>query len=87
MAYCKHESYALIPFSLLDREIQKTLREEFKGCTIITIAHRIDTILDSDKILVMSDGVVDEFAPPQELLDDETSTFSEIVRHAKSEQQ
>lgn len=72
---------------MLDREIQKTLRGEFKGCTIITIAHRIDTILDSDKILVMSDGVVDEFAPPQELLDDETSTFSEIVRHAKSEQQ
>lgn len=64
-----------------DKAIQKTLREAFPGCTVLTIAHRIDTILDSDKILVMKDGLVDEFAPPQELLQDESSTFSEIVRH------
>uniref|UniRef100_A0A7S3P1A1 Uncharacterized protein n=1 Tax=Amphora coffeiformis TaxID=265554 RepID=A0A7S3P1A1_9STRA len=67
-----------------DKAIQKTLREAFPGCTILTIAHRIDTILDSDKILVMKDGVVDEFAPPQEFLRDESSTFSEIVRHSKN---
>ena len=67
-----------------DKMIQKTLREAFPGCTILTIAHRIDTILDSDKILVMKDGLVAEFAPPQELLQDESSTFSEIVRHSKN---
>jgi ABC-type multidrug transport system fused ATPase/permease subunit len=67
-----------------DREIQRTLREAFNQCTILTIAHRINTIMDSDKILVMKDGYVEEFAPPQELLKDENSTFSEIVRHAKS---
>lgn len=66
-----------------DKAIQKTLREAFPGCTIVTIAHRIDTILDSDKILVMKDGLVEEFAPPQELLQDETSTFADIVRHSK----
>ena len=66
-----------------DKAIQKTLREAFPGCTIVTIAHRIDTILDSDKILVMKDGLVEEFAPPQVLLQDETSTFADIVRHSK----
>lgn len=67
-----------------DKAIQKTLREAFPGCTILTIAHRIDTIMDSDKILVMKDGLVDEYGPPQELLQDANSTFSEIVRHSKS---
>jgi ABC-type multidrug transport system fused ATPase/permease subunit len=40
--------------------------------------------MDSDKILVMKDGVAHEFGPPQDLLSDKKSTFSEIVRHAES---
>ncbi len=68
-----------------DKEIQRTIREAFPGCTVLTIAHRINTIMDSDKILVMKDGLAEEFAPPQELLQDENSTFSEIVRHAKAD--
>jgi len=68
-----------------DREIQRTLREAFKGCTVLTIAHRINTIMDSDKILVLKDGRAEEFAAPEELLKDETSIFSEIVRHAQAE--
>jgi len=68
-----------------DREIQRTLREAFKDCTVLTIAHRINTIMDSDKILVLKDGCAGEFAPPEELLKDETSIFSEIVRHAQTE--
>ena len=67
-----------------DKEMQRAIREAFKETTVLTIAHRINTIMDSDKILVMKDGVVAEFAPPQELLKDETSLFSEIVRHAQS---
>lgn len=67
-----------------DRAIQKTIREAFPGCTTLTIAHRVDSVLSSDKILVMKDGLIEEFAPPQELLADPTSTFSEIVRHAES---
>jgi len=70
-----------------DVEIQKTIRQAFKGCTVLTIAHRIQTILDSDQILVMSDGMAKEFAPPEELLQDERSLFSEIVRHSRSQQQ
>lgn len=67
-----------------DRAIQRTLRESFPGVTVITIAHRVNTIMDSDKILVMKDGLVGEFGPPKELLANESSTFSDIVRHAEA---
>ncbi|CAJ1962705.1 unnamed protein product [Cylindrotheca closterium] len=70
-----------------DREIQRTLREAFNGCTVLTIAHRINTIMDSDKILVLKDGRAVEFDAPDELLKDENSIFSEIVRHAQSEEE
>ena len=56
------------------------MREEFKQCTVITVAHRLDTILDSDFILVMNNGSVTEFAPPQELLGDESSCFSKLLK-------
>ncbi|KAL3943726.1 MAG: hypothetical protein SGBAC_002196 [Bacillariaceae sp.] len=70
-----------------DREIQRTLREAFKDCTVLTIAHRINTIMDSDKILVLKDGLAVEFDSPEELLKDENSIFSEIVRHAQYEEE
>lgn len=68
-----------------DRAIQRTLRESFPGVTVITIAHRVNTILDSDKILVMKDGLACEFGPPKELLANEDSAFSEIVRHSEAD--
>jgi ATP-binding cassette, subfamily C (CFTR/MRP), member 1 len=68
-----------------DQAIQKTIRESFPGCTVLTIAHRINTILDSDKILVMKDGLVAEYGPPQDLLANENSAFSDIVRHSENE--
>jgi ABC-type multidrug transport system fused ATPase/permease subunit len=68
-----------------DKAIQKTLLESFPGVTVITIAHRVNTILHSDKILVMKDGLVCEFGPPNDLLADPSSTFSDIARHAEAE--
>lgn len=65
-----------------DQKIQQIIRKEFASCTVFTIAHRLDTILDSDMILVMSDGKVAEYAPPQELLRDPVSKVKSSLLHA-----
>lgn len=51
-----------------DNLIQTTIREEFADCTVITIAHRLNTIMDSDKVLVMDAGHIVEYGPPYLLL-------------------
>ena len=51
-----------------DEIIQKTLRDTFSNITMITIAHRINTVIDSDKILVLDDGEIAEFDTPKTLL-------------------
>ena len=58
-----------------DKVVQDTIRSEFKDKTILTIAHRIDTIMDSDRVLVLDKGMVKEFDSPQNLLADKTSAF------------
>merc|ERR1712130_702073 len=68
-----------------DQEIQRTLRDAFANCTVLTIAHRVNTILDSDKILVMVDGKVGEFGSPDDLLADSNSIFTDIVKHSQNE--
>ena len=60
-----------------DLLMQRLIREEFREHTIITVAHRLDTILDSDKIVVLDGGRVVEFGTPEELLE-RKSAFSEL---------
>ncbi|XP_005111051.2 canalicular multispecific organic anion transporter 1 [Aplysia californica] len=50
-----------------DRLLQSTLRHEFSSCTVFTIAHRIDTVLDYDRILVLDSGKIVEFDSPAQL--------------------
>lgn len=56
-----------------EQTIQKLMSESFKDCTMITVAHRLQTIIESDKVLVLNSGEVQEFAAPSELLEDPTS--------------
>ena len=62
-----------------DNLIQKIIRSEFKDCTVCTIAHRIPTVIDSDLVLVLSDGKIAEFDTPQRLLEDKSSMFMQLV--------
>ena len=54
-----------------DERIQQTLRSEFKESTLITIAHRLRTIMDYDKILVLDEGKVVEYDPTENFLIDD----------------
>ncbi|KAG0629628.1 hypothetical protein M758_1G117700 [Ceratodon purpureus] len=65
--------------SATDNVIQRTLRTEFKDCTVVTIAHRIPTVVDSDKVLVLSDGRIAEFDTPATLLENKNSLFTKLV--------
>ncbi|KAL9383972.1 hypothetical protein Peur_024295 [Populus x canadensis] len=64
----------------IDALIQKTIREEFRSCTMLIIAHRLNTIIDCDRILVLEAGQVLEHSTPEELLSNEGSAFSRMVQ-------
>ncbi|KAF9276165.1 hypothetical protein BGZ68_010215 [Mortierella alpina] len=65
-----------------DDLIQKTLRREFQDRTVLTIAHRIKTVMDSDKILVLEKGRVQEFDAPKVLLRKHDSLFYQLAEQA-----
>ncbi|XP_072392166.1 ATP-binding cassette sub-family C member 10 [Diabrotica undecimpunctata] len=65
-----------------DRLIQNTIRTAFRSSTVITIAHRIQTIFDSDRVLVMHQGEVVEFDKPDVLMADPSSYFYKLVDEA-----
>jgi ABC-type multidrug transport system fused ATPase/permease subunit len=73
---------AVDPFT--DELIQKVLREvaDRKGTTVLAIAHRLQTIVDFDRILVLGYGHVLEFDEPQTLLSDPQSVFATMIREA-----
>ena len=75
---CIDEATASVDFET-DKLIQKTIREEFQSSTVLTIAHRIETILDSDRVLVMDKGQIADFDSPAELRRNNKSLFSTLV--------
>jgi ABC-type multidrug transport system fused ATPase/permease subunit len=62
-----------------DNLIQSTIRTAFKDCTVLTIAHRLHTIIDSDRIMVLDAGQLMEFDSPDNLLKNPNSLFSKLV--------
>ncbi|KAG0223089.1 Canalicular multispecific organic anion transporter 2 [Actinomortierella wolfii] len=65
-----------------DELIQQTIRSEFKDRTILTIAHRIKTVMDYDKILVLEKGRVCEYDAPKALLQNRDSLFYSLAKQA-----
>ncbi|KAK9297340.1 hypothetical protein QLX08_008913 [Tetragonisca angustula] len=63
-----------------DALIQQTIRKKFANCTVLTIAHRLNTIMDSDKVLVMDKGRMAEFDHPHILLQNSYSQFKSLVK-------
>ena len=61
-----------------EEKIQKALDIVFKNSTVITVAHRIKTIINYDKILVLEKGNVMEFDTPENLLKDTNSLFFKL---------
>lgn len=62
-----------------DALIQKTIRTKFAECTVLTIAHRLNTVMDSDRILVMDAGQAVEFDQPYKLLQKQDGLFKTML--------
>ncbi|XP_011877734.1 PREDICTED: multidrug resistance-associated protein 4-like [Vollenhovia emeryi] len=63
-----------------DALIQRTIRKKFATCTMLTVAHRLNTIMDSDKVLVMDKGRMAEYDHPHILLKNSYSQFTSLVK-------
>eukprot|EP00105_Crassostrea_gigas_P021459 XP_011440600.1 PREDICTED: multidrug resistance-associated protein 4 isoform X2 [Crassostrea gigas] len=63
-----------------DRLIQETIRSRFKNCTVLTVAHRIHTIMDSSRVMVLNQGKLVEFDTPYQLLQKEDGFFRNLVQ-------
>eukprot|EP00741_Cyanophora_paradoxa_P016796 tig00020941_g16221.t1 len=68
-----------------DAQIQRTIRRQFASCTVLTIAHRLNTVMDSDRILVLDKGVLAEFDTPAALLARPDSILAAMVEHTGPE--
>jgi ATP-binding cassette subfamily C (CFTR/MRP) protein 4 len=61
------------------------VRERFKSCTMLTIAHRLHTIIDSDRIMVLQDGLLGELDTPAHLVAKSGGLFASLwQQHVKS---
>ena len=67
-------------FAETDELISNTIREEFGDSTLLVIAHRLRTIIDFDRVMVLDQGRILEYDNPARLLEDPTSRFYALCR-------
>ncbi|KAL8192682.1 hypothetical protein R6Q57_027492 [Mikania cordata] len=70
-----------------DTMLQETIRSEFADCTVITVAHRIPTVMDCTMVLTMSDGKIVEYDEPMMLMKRDDSLFGQLVKEYWSHSQ
>ncbi|KAF0046151.1 hypothetical protein F2P81_002680 [Scophthalmus maximus] len=63
-----------------DKLIQRTIRDKFRECTVLTIAHRLNTVIDSDRILVLDSGTIQELDRPFTLLQNKDGALYKMVQ-------
>lgn len=69
-----------------EQKIQELITKEFTDSTMLVIAHRLNTIINSDRVLVMSYGQVQEYDTPQNLMADSKSEFAKLLEELKQEE-
>ena len=62
-----------------EQKIHKLINHAFTASTVITIAHRLNTIMKSDKVIVLSNGEILEYDSPQVLMENAKSHFCELL--------
>uniref|UniRef100_A0A914DEW8 ABC transporter domain-containing protein n=1 Tax=Acrobeloides nanus TaxID=290746 RepID=A0A914DEW8_9BILA len=65
-----------------DQLIQRTIKEQFADCTVLTIAHRLHSVIESDRLMVLDTGNVREFDSPKSLLENHNSLFYSMALDA-----
>merc|ERR1712113_1179751 len=66
-----------------DAAIQCAIRRCFHGASTLTIAHRLQTILDSDRVMVLDKGFIAELGPPDQLMETRGGIFREMVQQQR----
>lgn len=70
----------------VERAVMREILQRFKSSTILCVAHRLETVLDFDLVVVMDQGNVIEQGNPREMLDDQQSAFAALWEHQKRQQ-
>merc|ERR1711865_614692 len=70
-----------------EQVIQKLIKQSFKNCTMIVVAHRLQTIIESDRVLVLDTGKVAEFDTPAVLRKREESHFAKLIKEIQMQEE
>ena len=67
-----------------DRILQQVVKQELIGKTVLTITHRLATVLDYNRVMVLDKAQIVEFASPAQLMEQENSWFASLLRSSKN---